>query len=149
MLIVAGAMTLPGIPRADAQPNGHCGGTAANVQRWGDPTRSTEFDDWSALAWVQAIGQVSILQASEAPAALECRHYTTLEVSAERRLAIGEIVHVHVRPGLWDTDKMRIDMTQYRPLARLFGNYYASLSEPFTHERQSYEEWAAEQKEKA
>jgi licheninase len=50
MLIVVGAMTLPGIPRADAQPNGHCGGTAANVQRWGDPTRSTEFDDWSALA---------------------------------------------------------------------------------------------------
>ena len=83
---------------------------------------------------------------AEAPAALECRHYTTLEVSAQRRLAIGEIVHVHVREGLWDTEKMRIDMTQYRPLARLFGNYYAWLSEPFTHERQTYEEWQAEQK---
>ena len=82
----------------------------------------------------------------EAPAALECRHYTTLEVSAQRRLAIGEIVHVHVREGLWDSQKMRIDMTQYRPLARLFGNYYASLSEPFTHQRQTYEEWQAEQK---
>ena len=30
-------------------------------------------------------------------------------------------------PGLWDTEKMRIDMTQYRPLARLYGNFYASL----------------------
>ena len=39
-----------------------------------------------------------------------------------------------------------IDMTQYRPLARLFGNFYASLGEPFAHVRQSYEEWAAEQK---
>jgi flavin reductase (DIM6/NTAB) family NADH-FMN oxidoreductase RutF len=86
---------------------------------------------------------------AEAPAALECRHYTTLEVSASRRLAIGEIVHIHVRGGIWDTEKMRIDMTAYRPLARLFGNFYASLSEPFTHERQSYAEWAAEQKEKA
>jgi flavin reductase (DIM6/NTAB) family NADH-FMN oxidoreductase RutF len=84
---------------------------------------------------------------AEAPAALECRHYTTLEVSASRRLAIGEVVHIHVRGGLWDTEKMRIDMKAYRPLARLFGNFYASLSEPFTHERQSYEEWAAEQKE--
>jgi flavin reductase (DIM6/NTAB) family NADH-FMN oxidoreductase RutF len=84
----------------------------------------------------------------EAPAALECRHYTTLEVSASRRLAIGEVVQVHVRDGLWDPDKMRIDMKQYRPLARLFGNFYASLSEPFTHVRQTYEEWAAEQKEK-
>jgi flavin reductase (DIM6/NTAB) family NADH-FMN oxidoreductase RutF len=83
---------------------------------------------------------------AEAPAALECRHYTTLEVSASRRIAIGEILHIHVRAGLWDTEKMRIDMKAYRPLARLFGNFYASLSEPFTHERQSYEEWAAAQK---
>src|ERR1041385_4991986 len=29
---------------------------------------------------------------AEAPGALECRHYTTLEVSAQRRLVIGEIV---------------------------------------------------------
>ena len=86
---------------------------------------------------------------AEAPAALECRHYTTLEVSASRRLAIGEIVHIHIRGGIWDTEKMRIDMKAYRPLARLFGNFYASLGEPFTHERQSYEEWAAERKEKA
>ena len=84
----------------------------------------------------------------EAPAALECRHYTTLEVSASRRLAIGEVVHVHVRDGLWDPDKMRIDMKQYRPLARLYGNFYASLGEPFTHVRQTYEEWQAEQKER-
>jgi flavin reductase (DIM6/NTAB) family NADH-FMN oxidoreductase RutF len=90
--------------------------------------------------------KVKIPRIAEAPASLECRHYTTLEVSAQRRLAIGEIVHVHVREGLWDNQKMRIDMTQYRPLARLFGNYYASLSEPFTHERQTYEEWQAEQR---
>jgi flavin reductase (DIM6/NTAB) family NADH-FMN oxidoreductase RutF len=83
---------------------------------------------------------------AEAPAAFECRHYTTLEVSASRRIAIGEIVHIHVREGLWDTAKMRIDITKYRPLARLYGNFYASLSEPFTHMRQSYEEWLAEQK---
>ena len=90
--------------------------------------------------------KVKIPRIAEAPASLECRHYTTLEVGPQRRLVIGEIVQIHVREGLWDTEKMRIDMTQYRPLARLFGNFYASLSEPFTHVRQSYEEWAAEQK---
>jgi flavin reductase (DIM6/NTAB) family NADH-FMN oxidoreductase RutF len=89
--------------------------------------------------------KVTTPRIKEAPAALECRHYTTLEVSATRRLAIGEVVQVHVRDGLWDPEKMRIDMTQYRPLARLFGNFYASLSEPFTHVRQSYEEWLTEQ----
>jgi flavin reductase (DIM6/NTAB) family NADH-FMN oxidoreductase RutF len=90
--------------------------------------------------------KVKVPRIAEAPAALECRHFTTLEVSAQRRLAIGEIVHVHVRGGLWDPDKMRIDMTQYRPLARLYGNFYASLSAPFTHVRQSYEEWERERK---
>ena len=83
---------------------------------------------------------------AEAPASLECRHYTTLEVSSSRRLAIGEIVQIHIRGGLWNHEKMRIDMTQYHPLARLFGNFYAALGEPFTHVRQSYEEWAAGQK---
>ena len=92
--------------------------------------------------------KVKIPRIAEAPAALECRHFTTLEVSATRRLAIGEIVHIHIREGLWDPVKMRIDMSQYHPLARLFGNYYASLGEPFTHVRQSYEEWLAEQGEK-
>ena len=56
------------------------------------------------------------------------------------------VLHVHVRKGLWDNAKMRVDMTQYHPLARLFGNFYASLGEPFTHVRQSYEEWLKEQK---
>ena len=91
---------------------------------------------------------VDVPRIAEAPASLECRHYKTLEVSAQRRLVVGEIVQVHVRAGIWDPEKMRVDMTQYRPLARLFGNFYASLSEPFTHVRQSYEEWLADQKEK-
>jgi flavin reductase (DIM6/NTAB) family NADH-FMN oxidoreductase RutF len=90
--------------------------------------------------------KIKIPRIAEAPAALECRHYTTLEASAQRRLAIGEIVHIHIRQGLWDHDKMRVDMTKYRPLARLFGNFYASLGAPFTHVRQSYEEWLKRQK---
>jgi flavin reductase (DIM6/NTAB) family NADH-FMN oxidoreductase RutF len=92
--------------------------------------------------------KIKIPRIAEAPASLECRHFTTLEVSATRRLAIGQVVHVHVRAGLWDPDKMRVDMTKYHPLARLFGNFYAALREPFTHVRQSYAQWLAEQKEK-
>ena len=90
--------------------------------------------------------KIAVPRIAEAPAALECRHYTTLEVSRERRLAIGEVVHIHVRAGIVDPDKLRVDMKAYRPLARLYGNFYASLGEPFTHVRQSYEEWLADQK---
>jgi len=90
--------------------------------------------------------KIKVPRIAEAPASLECRHFTTLEVSAMRRLAIGEIVHVNVREDIWDPVKMRVNMKAYHPLARLFGNFYASLGEPFTHVRQSYDEWAAGQK---
>jgi flavin reductase (DIM6/NTAB) family NADH-FMN oxidoreductase RutF len=111
------------------------------------PPEVSEID--AAKLTTLASEKVKTPRIAEAPAALECRHYTTLEVSATRRLAIGEVIYIHIRGGLWDTEKMRIDMAQYRPLARLYGNFYASLGTPFTHVRQSYEEWAAEQKEKA
>ena len=90
--------------------------------------------------------KIAVPRIAEAPAALECRHYMTLEVNSERRIVIGEIVHIHTRAGIVDKERLRIDMKEYRPLARLYGNFYASLSEPFTHERQSYEEWLADQK---
>jgi flavin reductase (DIM6/NTAB) family NADH-FMN oxidoreductase RutF len=79
----------------------------------------------------------------EAPAAFECRHYKTLEVSALRRLVIGEIVHLHARPGIVDPARMYINLAEYKPLARLFGNLYAPLGEPFDLTRQSYGEWQA------
>jgi len=90
--------------------------------------------------------KIPVPRIAESPASFECRHYTTLEVSRERRLAIGEIIHIHVRPGIVDPERLRVDMKAYRPLARLYGNFYAALGEPFTHERQTYEEWASEQK---
>ena len=119
-------------------------GAQMNICAIDFPPEISEID--AAKLSLKPSAKVEIPYIAEAPAALECRHYTTLEVSRERRLAIGEVVHIHVRAGIWDMERMRIDITQYRPLARLFGNYYASLSEPFTHVRQSYEEWAAEQK---
>jgi len=87
--------------------------------------------------------KIPVPRIAEAPAALECRHYTTLEVSRERRLALGEIVYVHVREGIVDPERLYVDMNEYRPLARLHGDFYASLGQPFTHKHRTYGEWAA------
>ena len=100
--------------------------------------------DASGLTTVPSV-TTPVPRIAEAPAALECRHYTTLEVSRERRLVIGEVVHIHVRPGIIDPERLRVDMKEYRPLARLYGNFYASLGEPFTHERQTFAEWQVSQ----
>jgi flavin reductase (DIM6/NTAB) family NADH-FMN oxidoreductase RutF len=78
---------------------------------------------------------------AEAPAALECRHFLTLELGRARRLALGEIVWVHARPGIVDPARMYVDLAAYKPVARLFGNLYARLGEKFTLVRQSYAEW--------
>jgi flavin reductase (DIM6/NTAB) family NADH-FMN oxidoreductase RutF len=84
---------------------------------------------------------VSVPRIATAPVALECRHYLTLEVSRERRLCIGQVVCVHVRDGIVEPDTLRVDIAAYRPVARLYGNYYARLGEVFELVRQTYAEW--------
>jgi flavin reductase (DIM6/NTAB) family NADH-FMN oxidoreductase RutF len=71
---------------------------------------------------------------AEAVASLECRHHQTLEVSARRRLCVGEVVYLHARAGIVESAK---------PVARLFANLYAPLGKPFTLVRQTYVEWLA------
>lgn len=81
---------------------------------------------------------------ADAPAALECRHYTTLEVSNRRHLIIGSVVRLHARPGIVDPERLHVNLDAYKPVARLFGNLYARLGEKFALKRQSFAEWQAD-----
>jgi flavin reductase (DIM6/NTAB) family NADH-FMN oxidoreductase RutF len=83
---------------------------------------------------------VPVPRIAEAPVALECRHYLTLEVSHRRQLCIGSVVHLHARPGIIDPERLRVNLDAYKPVARLFGN----LGEKFALKRQSFAEWRAE-----
>ena len=87
---------------------------------------------------------VPVPHIASAPVALECRHYMTLEVSRERRLCIGQVLCLHVRDGIVEPSNLRIDIDAYRPVARLYGNYYARLGEIFQLVRQSYADWKSE-----
>jgi flavin reductase (DIM6/NTAB) family NADH-FMN oxidoreductase RutF len=98
--------------------------------------------EMSGLATVPGVA-VPVPHIVDSPASFECRHYKTLEVSALRQLIIGEIVHLHARPGVVDPVRMYVNLDEYKPLARLFGNLYAPLGEPFDLTRQSYGEWKA------
>jgi flavin reductase (DIM6/NTAB) family NADH-FMN oxidoreductase RutF len=84
---------------------------------------------------------VSVPRIATAPVALECRHYMTLEVSRERRLCIGQVICLHAREGIVEPDNLRVNIDAYRPVARLYGNYYARLGEVFQLVRQTYAEW--------
>ncbi len=87
---------------------------------------------------------IPVPRIAEAPAALECKHVMTLQVSAERRLCIGEVVYLHARAGIVDPERMYVSLDAYKPVARLFGNLYAKLGEKFSLVRQSYAKWQAD-----
>ncbi len=85
---------------------------------------------------------VDVPHIAEAPFAFECRRHTTLTFSPTREMVIGEVVHMHARAGLVDETTMRISVTDYKPVGRLFANDYARQNDRFELKRESYADWA-------
>ena len=54
----------------------------------------------------------------EAPVAMECREWSTLEIGSNR-LVIGTVHHVHVRDGILDPETLRLNREAYSPLGRM------------------------------
>lgn len=73
----------------------------------------------------------------EAPAALECRLFQTIELP-KRRLYIGAVLWLHAREGLVDPATLRVNMDRYFPVGRLFANQYCRTRERFAVEDKQY-----------
>lgn len=67
----------------------------------------------------------------EAPAALECRRHTTLQVGNRREIIVGEVLRIVVRPDLVDDDRLRIDQAGLDTIGRLGGVLYATTRDRF------------------
>lgn len=76
---------------------------------------------------------------AEAPIALECRRTMMINVSIERDLLVGEVLRVRARPGIIDPETLHVDIDAYRPVARLYGNLYATLHDRFSLKRELYD----------
>jgi flavin reductase (DIM6/NTAB) family NADH-FMN oxidoreductase RutF len=68
--------------------------------------------------------QVKPPRVKDAPFSLECRMWKLIEVSDDRRLVIGEGVHLHVRDDLFDPATFRIRDDKFFPIGRMFGDRY-------------------------
>jgi flavin reductase (DIM6/NTAB) family NADH-FMN oxidoreductase RutF len=87
---------------------------------------------------------VTVPHIAEAPFALECRKHTAMSFSPTRELLIGEVVRIHAREGLVDPANLRVSMSDYKPVGRMFGDGYSRQNERFDLRRGTYAEWLAE-----
>ena len=68
---------------------------------------------------------------AEAPVAFECTLWETLE-TASRQIFIGQVRWLHARDGLIDTERWRVRLQDYFPVARFGASYYVTTRDRFT-----------------
>lgn len=86
---------------------------------------------------------VAVPRIAEAPFALECRKQVSLAFSPTRELLIGEVVRIHARAGLVDPKTLRVSMSDYKPVGRMFGDGYSRQNDRFDLRRDNYAGWLA------
>ena len=103
-----------------AAPMHHCG---RNV-----PREVSELDEVGFTSTPSAM--VKPPRIREAPVAFECRLSETIETSS-RYIFIGQVVWLSARSGLVDTERWRVNLRHYRPVARFGASYYIRTSDRF------------------
>jgi flavin reductase (DIM6/NTAB) family NADH-FMN oxidoreductase RutF len=78
---------------------------------------------------------------AEAPAALECRRYLTLEVGKSREIILGLVLGCFVREGAVDPVRKYVDQRKMDALGRLGGHSYCSIRDQFDMPTMSVVEW--------
>ena len=68
--------------------------------------------------------KVAVPRLADAPWAMECRTWKTIDVNGDRQLIMGEGINFHIRDELWDTKAMRVHMDRYHPVGRMFADRY-------------------------
>ncbi len=68
---------------------------------------------------------------AQAPAALECRRYITLEVGRSREIILGEVLGVFIRDGAVDPVTKYVDQHKMDAIGRLGGHGYARTRDQF------------------
>jgi flavin reductase (DIM6/NTAB) family NADH-FMN oxidoreductase RutF len=78
---------------------------------------------------------------AEAPAALECRRYITLEVGRSREIILGEVLGIFIRAGTVDPDTKHVDQRKMDAIGRLGGHGYARTRDQFDLRTIPLAEW--------
>lgn len=79
----------------------------------------------------------------EAPAALECRRYMTLELGPAREIILGQVIGVHVRSDAVNPENHHIDQMKMDAVGRMGGHTYTRTRDQFDHVTMTPEQWLA------
>lgn len=85
---------------------------------------------------------------NESLVALECKLHSITKLGEDRNLTLGEVINISTNTDVLDTEKNYVNIDNYRPIARLFGNMYSQLSDFFELKRLNYEQWMEDKKDK-
>ncbi|MFZ4285098.1 flavin reductase family protein [Variovorax sp. HJSM1_2] len=70
---------------------------------------------------------------AESPVAFECKLSETLETNS-RHIFIGQVLWLHAREDLIDTERYRVRLQNYFPVARFGASYYVRTRDRFSME---------------
>ena len=68
--------------------------------------------------------RVAVPRLADAPWAMECKVWKTMNVKDNRYLIMGEGINFYIRDELWDGETMRVHMERYHPIGRMFADRY-------------------------
>ena len=68
--------------------------------------------------------RVAVPRLADAPWAMECKVWKTMNVKDNRHLIMGEGVNFYIRDELWDPATMRVQMERYHPIGRMFADRF-------------------------
>ena len=84
----------------------------------------------------------------EAPAALECRRHTTLEVGKARQIILGEVLGLFIRADAVDRTNFHVDQHRMDAVGRLGGHSYTRTRDQFEIRTLSVDEWESQRSER-
>jgi len=125
------------------RPDGRVKDTVANIQRIGEfvvniadeplarAMHNSSGDFPPEIGEPEYLGlrlapstKVAVPRLVDAPWAMECKTWKTIDVNGDRQLIMGEGINFHIRDELWDRDSMRVHMDRYHPVGRMFADRY-------------------------
>ena len=106
-----------------------------------------EVDELSEAGLATTAGQmVRSPRILAAPAALECRRHSTVQVGPAREIILGEVLGVFIRSDAVDPSNLHIDQQIMNVVGRMGGHTYARTRDQFDIKTATKEEWALRNK---